>query len=649
MRRNFIYFLFLLIIFATPFEVFADFEPTAKELALQESYEKLELVVSYRLANEILKESPKSVLGLFYKGLIIRQEEGNSVKSLLYLKRARQEFRKKCARLDQTENCQKWGTPIQIAIIDLLSNTNRNEEAYKEIIQYQKLMDLRPDKIWILIKLRRFDEAYELSQELLLDPNYKTTALNKFCIIASERNRRAEARRACTYAADSSNSQVTHYNSGIALMAAFEPQEAERYLRDGLRESLDFYGLIPIFLVHIYASQGRFAEALSSAKFGAAMLKQANRMILEMQQGAYFLSVAHFLFAAGDIENAYQMAHHVFQEPDRKGNVSSQPGISQLIHYLFYYKIFSAYQNWYKDQIRFFPIDEYFKHRKRKAQIDHELFVLKRKIQSLIAKEGFLKKIIIPHATSLGLTETIPIWTKNLIEFTGPSVFKQAYLEALADETDLLLKARPYYNVLELYLAVHHQNHEQVVKLAKDILNKLSPSEKMLRLMVRTYLMQSLWETDQKNAYLRELYTLFSENAISFWILDLKIPVTSIRYTDESLKEVVNELKSHPRIALRKKYGLGVVLIQKSQNSASFDVCLENNKGSQLRCSQVRFNKDTTEKEKHSAAKMAHLAVDRMLAAQFNLEQMDINSLNSSPIKSDQLPGINRLLEIQKK
>ncbi len=637
--------LFLLLFFITlQVANAADLEIYVQELQAEKAYMDGKLVEAKKWIEEVFAKNPDSPVALFLMGMIIRESEGNSTRALYYYNQAMAFAEHQCGTRPTTTNCVKWHSWIWAEKIYTLTNIDRPQEAYDEILKYDQIYIPRLDaaKIWPLLKLRRHDEARNIAKFVLEYENNKDTRLtayNGLCCIEADLNHRIETNRVCTEASKQMSSMIIHNNTHIAKFSIFDLAGAEMIAREGASLPNDMYDSIWPMLIYQYTLEERFAEAISAAQEAANIQRNLDGIAHEMTRANHLEGIAQLMMGLGRYEEAYQFAHEVHQLPDRTGNTSVAPEFDQLTNLGFYYVILNAYDHYLNVLQTHATWKDKIKYQFKKFEIVFEKFTIARKLMHIMQNDKLLITLITPYPTYSGVDETMPLWMLSQLQSAvGTAILTSANQTSQKQETELLDKSTPYYQAMEAELAYFTHDDTKFLKLSSLAIANLPAQERIRRSLLKTMLAKVMERqghaTEAMSAYLE----LLRANPSFMLMLNIALPVNISKNLSGMDAQLQSWILADPRL---KKNNQSKITIEVSHQAALHRLCLLDNFNSEIYCKVF----DIQEKKYLTTPRLAvREFLDEALGAKVDLSQLDMTTLNGAPTKDNNKAAIQNLM-----
>ncbi len=405
-----------------------------------------EAFVSARsLARRALDEDRTSYRAHYLLGVVQHRAESNLPKSLHHLERARAGFdAEHGAVLGETDPARFLAYRILFELMDVHGEMDHHEEriAFSELITTRIGVEHRASAAWPLMKLGRFEEARQVVEEALASEDgwSRAVARTSRCAIESELRNREEAYEACKAAAEPVRSKgrgggaVELTNAGAAAEELLRFDEAERLYLEAARRnpetSVNPWGR----LVHLYLSQGRFAEALGGWRQMRAYRARRSQTHFDQQDWAESqMAGASVLLVGGKVAEAAAVLRRVVARPDRQGTSSASSDQNEAGGALMARTVFLEAARQLEEQAAIGPFFAGLGLRLEAAQLRLEGWREGRRASRILANPERLVTTLRPEVP--GSLE-LPGWLDaEVIGLVGPGVARAALDVAEAEET----------------------------------------------------------------------------------------------------------------------------------------------------------------------------------------------------------------------
>ncbi len=469
------------------------FGGTDLELGAFCAAQKMEYVTARTLANEVLNRDVDSIRGHYVMGVAQHLGEGNLPKALFHLGRAESVFIARYGErpaLDSTPWRVFHRTMSELIYVHGEMDHHELKIEYVDRLERRLEIDYEPLKAWPLLKLGRYEEAMAIAERAAnhKEPWYRAVGLTALCAISSEQRKRQEAYEACTAAAQrvtrsERDGAIELSNAGAAAEEMFRFDEAERYFLDSARRppegSVNPWGR----LVRLYLRQGRFAEAVSAwRKMRSYRASRPGSYLDQQDQSEADLIGASVLLIAGKPEEAERITARTVHRPDRQGTSSAATeqneggaAITDRVAKLTLARRMeedAAASEW----------REALSLRIDAMVLRLEAWVITRTAAEVLADRDRLITSLRPEVP--GSLE-MPVWLDaEVIEIVGPGVAEAALAEARAEETLDARFAEQIFLSLEAEAAFRRGDDADAIRIARQALDALPPSEALLRARV---------------------------------------------------------------------------------------------------------------------------------------------------------------------
>lgn len=582
-----------------------------------------EYVRARKLAEEILKQNPNSIPGLYALSSVFHYGESNLPKALHLIREARERCEGRYGKVPSERLGKYWYFRIVQEEVYLTGDMDLREDQLAVLKIRDKQFDNRPaDKIWPLIKLERWDEAMEAVDEALASDDFdqKFRGMNSHCALEFERRRRVASYEACLKMAQRFDySEVGWSNTAESAMMVFKHDEAEEFYLKATERPNDSYGTPWRSLAMIYLLEGRTSEALSALKSAQQQRQARQPHTWQQDQGTMDMAVTNLLLALGRSEEGVKMGRRVFERPDRAGSTSaSQLQLSIAGGLLFWTSLKMrvaemeeerASRPWY---IRLWPDRE-------REQLELEAWTVERRVVRLMAFQPEIIEMTRPYLTGITNVES---WEQGtLVYVLGPGV-AQAVVDQAREEEDHE-DAEGYFLGLEAEIALANGDEAQALEKVVAANKKLPRAEVMLRARLAAVggeAARRLGKDDLRDKLWNQALEDFPA---VFRLLDLAIPI-EVEHGDSDLEEQVAEaIARSPRFVVEE----GGLKVTVKHEGEVLRTCLYRAHNALHACAEtpVKVDEDATT---FDASKAFHAVI---MSPKLDLTQADIRSLDGSP------------------
>ncbi len=294
-----------------------------------------EFVSARTLADQALRDNPRSFRAHYLMGIAQHHGEGNLPKALFHLETAEKLFIEQYGERPPPDLIEaNVYHKILLQLVYVHGEMDHHEEKIRYVDALSERLgvnDAQPLKAWPLLKLKRFDEAREIAKQAAESEDFWNRAVGAtaLCAVESELRNRDAAYQACKQAAEpimrsDMDGAIELSNAGAAAEEMFAFDEAEKlFLQATGRHpegSVNPWGR----LVRLYLRQGRFAEAVTAWRNMREYRKHRPASYLDQQdQSEADLIGAQVLIIAGREKDAAAITRRTVDRPDRQGTSSA--------------------------------------------------------------------------------------------------------------------------------------------------------------------------------------------------------------------------------------------------------------------------------------------------------------------------------------
>jgi len=632
--------LLLLLLLVTP--AFAQYEGyltcTPKEQEAYSFLEKHKLVELREKARAIINEDPKSIPGHYMMGYSLHQSEGDLPRAHFHLEKAHKLYR---ARYGTQVKGAPWGWLEKT--LEQLERVSGEMDLYEEQLVYlDQIQDLcvaifgqrhpvyTAMYAWPLMKLGREQDARGklMSVSGYNDEPTRTTYWNSKGALEMETDHARASydafqslikeiqtngwNMACTYLR----------NGGEAAACVGRFDEAERlYL-----ESTNYFDPMSYSnpwwdLANLYLSQGRFVEALSALQKTHKWSYDSVAFLGQQSWAANQQLTCELLLQLGLTEHALRIAETFVNRPDRKGGDSVQRDQWEAANLLIYREALRARRASLVEEMTWAKGWRWWQLLWEQRKLSTDAFLAGQKAAAIAVSHGRLAKSL-RYSYAPGTVLIPNYYRPELVTVIGPGAVAAGLEELYESKLETINLEMPYFQSIEAEVEARSGNRAEALKLLEQCLQKLPPTEKLLRarcLARAAELEERSGHADKARAY----YTQVMETAPGVMrMLELPLPV-AIQGTEGNavFKQAARMLRSSPRFR-RDADGLIILFENKDPLKAS----LVTKDGSVLAEAEVKSSKDPDQMARDLVADIHW----KFFAPRIDMTQFDINSLDGS-------------------
>jgi tetratricopeptide (TPR) repeat protein len=517
--------------------------------------------------------------------------------------------------------------------------------------------DLLAERVWPLIRLRRFDEARGFAAQAMAnaDPGERSRGLNAYCAIEGEAGRRRAYFDACMQAyknADARRAQgeqvqvtVHAYNAAMAALAVGRPDEAEKLLLDGAR-GLEFTTANPWReLLRIYLDGGKLTEAVGALREMQRWRKRQPAYLRDQDRAETEVAFATMLLVAGESNAALKAVDRAMLQPDRRGVTSSNHEQALGAHALLRRALMrvrrermredAAAEGWlgtirgtamaWLEGFRESPDDE--------------------RIRSVLADEDRLTATL--RLGVRGGMEPMPVWlVGDLVDVLGPGVVSVGLDRAAKFDGSADPRVAAHLS-LRAEVALARGDEAVALKFAREALAKLGPGEVLLRGRVLSLAAKAALERGEEATGVSYLEETLRVDGGALRRRGMALPARVESTGGDLAADVAGAIERSPRF----ESGRGFV-VRVTTKPKGVSVCLLSVRGDRLKCVDVEREMRSVEddggdagskpppasakKPKRSepetdealAKRAARVFQHRVFAAEVTLSNLDMQSLD---------------------
>lgn len=608
---------------------------SAEERAALVSIDEGKYVRAREQAEAILAENPDSFIGTYVLAEAMYRGEANMARALFKLRKARELLLDRYGARPEDPHARRWHRKTFELEVWILNDMERFEESLSVIdahdALYEPPRDL--DRPWPLVKLRRFEEGYAITERYLeSDDDWdRSRAHNLMLNLAWEERDRDKLAYWVDKAIERTQGRscvilMNAAESALATLKADQVEELTNRARKALQK--DCPADPREHLVRLYLTQGEFQKAISTAKSvseeTASALEAASSGMRELGL------VADVLYLLGHADDAAERAERVVQAPDRLGMESSQREQRDLVDALRYQATMRQQQEAALERAATRPFwDSLEVYWENGRDTRYDAWAQRRRVIRLATHDDLAVRAVRPYFVMA------PWQASELIEVFGTGVVLKAV--AIARELDGRFEGdySGYYDALEGEARWRLGEHTRAAELGERALEHLPRNENLLRWRTHAWLADLAWQAGDKERATRHYHEMLDRFPTALRILRTQLPVQIEHAGSSRASELAALLANSPRLTV---VGASAPFTVDITGDETLTVCLRNAAGQRYAC--------TTEGENESGATAApteELDADQTLAAmadrfhsvvlapRVDLTQKDINSLEGSP------------------
>ncbi|MBK6849454.1 MAG: hypothetical protein IPG96_18655 [Proteobacteria bacterium] len=297
------------------------------------------LIQTREQAEALLRNDPRSFVGLYALSHVFREEEGNLPRALHHLQRAALVLTTRLQRAPADELLRRWDRRLLLEQETLLGEMDRRHEQLAVLEHYAQRYGPAADqrRVWPLMKLHRYEEATRLARAAASanDLDTRISGYNGLLSVEFERERPQQCFGTALEGLRRTGDQscILHLNAAEAAFAVFRFDEVERLANASLQAPLhDCPASAHTHLANLYLLQGDFVRAIAAVQEARAQtVPRRLRQQFEMNFTAW---LTRLFFALGRFEPAFALAERVLEAPDRVGMLSYSAELMETIYTL---------------------------------------------------------------------------------------------------------------------------------------------------------------------------------------------------------------------------------------------------------------------------------------------------------------------------
>jgi tetratricopeptide (TPR) repeat protein len=462
---------------------------TAEEDEVYALFREEKLLSARTRAQALLDKNPRSAVGHFVLGSVLREAEGSLPRSLAHLREAK--------RLNRERAFSKDAGALKLQA-DILWSLQVTAGLMEKFDLQLEILDERDRQFvpvparhaWPLMKLRRFDDAREYARQGLAtgNPWQEMMALNALCAVEGEDHQRGGHFDACKRAFEKAKGRpggeiaVHAHNAALGALSMLRFEEAERFALAGTARIEQSASNPWRLLAEIYAGEGRADETVSALRemqrWNAAQPPQYR----EQKSAENDAVIAVVLLAAGDAATGLHFIHRALDRPDRRAMTSSNPeqslGGGAILRRALYR--LDAEQRAERASAR--GVTDRASALASALSIRAAEWPDEERAIAVLADDERLTLTLRPYQD--GGLEPCPPWVaSDLVGLLGPGVVGAALARARRADASFP-DATPYYDAIEAEIALARGEPRRALALAEGALDRLPRAEALLRARV---------------------------------------------------------------------------------------------------------------------------------------------------------------------
>jgi tetratricopeptide (TPR) repeat protein len=611
-----------------------ELDGSTDEKAALDSADQGKWVRAREQAEKILAANPRSFLGTWVMGLVYHDGEGNHARALYYVRKAHARLHKIAGNEPELADAITWDKKLYKEEADILLEMDHMEEMLTLLDKYDlmykpRLLGLR---VWGEMKLRRFDEARKLGDEMIAadDLNDRLDGYNNLAIIEFEDLRRDAAykRSLQGMAGTQDRSCILASNAVLAALLTFRFDEAEEYGRKALTAEIKdcpvsaYQRLAPLYLL-----EGQFQKSISATK----SLQQSGidkryrpQFAIENRE-----ETAGLLYALGKLEDAARIEGDIYDMPGRTGMSSGSLPRAHLTTSAFYWAILDARITEEHERSSVRPFFKDLARRAKIAALEMRRWEVEHAILKLATSEHELIFAMRPYS---GVVDPWMIGT--FAEALGEGVARKAIAMARALDADSP-GAAAYYDAYDGELDWRVGDYASAARLAASALEKLPRLDMLMRWRTMTWYADALRKLGRKSEADDRLREVLESFPTMLRVLGVQLPATVTSDGSAIARAAADRLQGSSRL---EKGDLAQITI--NDRGDSLEICL-GDAARQIACTKQKENS-------HDVTGTISAALDAFqdsgLSPRVEMTQSDISSLDGSPTRIDSDTALKEIL-----
>ncbi len=597
------------------------------------------------IGERILKRDAESYAGHYLLGVAMHYGEGDLARSAWHLEKAVARFEAKFGDTPGEDKPWRWH---EAALRELGFTYGEMDKPADELRAFEKrdhayLPKRNAQRVWPLMKLRRYDEAREAARLAVAtgDFNQKIIARSDLCAAECEAGSREKAFTACVDALDTFRTlpvggMVEYSNASEAALSVLKYAEAERFLGESTKRAVpDSWGNPYQHLATLYLTEGRIPEAIESLKSGQELRLRRPAWLDQHGQARLDGTLADLLLIVGQTDRAVQIAQRAVDRPDRQGTSSGtekQATAASALRLAVALRE-QARRDWEASVTA--PFMEAGWYRDRAAWRALAAWRERKRAAVLLSDEDFLVRSIRPYY--VGGIDLPTFDYVELVGAVGSGVALKAIARARQEET--MAGAGPFFDALTAEAEFQRGDWERAQAAAEQAFAKLPRAEALLRGRAAAIAGASALKLGQRQrAEERFAFALAADPGV-LRRLGLELPVAIETDGSELAEKAASIVRRSPRFASDPASGFHLAV----RGGAQPEACLLGPTRDRIACAQVALKASTSPGE--SARMLAAELHRAAFAIKVDLSQSDLTTLDGSPTAQRADHQVKQLLD----
>jgi tetratricopeptide (TPR) repeat protein len=631
--------LFVLCLYAAPLAAQTlDVLGTPEELEAVAAIENDEFVMARGLAEMILEKSPDSIPAHFVLASAHHYGEANLPKALFEIRHARDLLERKEGRSPSSEVGLHWYQMILTEEAYTCGDMDRRKEQLAAMERRDTVFGPRPgDRIWALIKLRRWAEAERAVEAAKAHdlPSQVFRGFNGACALWFERRMRVESFAACQALSQQyPSNEVAWSNTAESAMGVFSHTEAERMYLKATELRNNSYGSPWRSLGMIYLLEGRVTETLAALKRAQDQRMAREAYTLQQDQASMDTAVATLMIALGRGDDALRIGRRVYERPDRAGGTSATLLQGKITGTFLFYNALKLRIGQLREERAAAPFATRMFPSPTLKKLELEAWSVRRRAIKLLAGRPDLTEVLRPYLTGVVNTESWLIGSVG--EILGPGVAAEAVRRAARTESHPAAGA--YFDAYQAEIALIRGDEDQAIVHARAALEDLPPAEVILRSKTAAILGEAAHRNGDEKTRDEAWDGVLEDFPAAFRLLDISLPVRVTHSTDAVSDDLASALLRSPRF-----HDGDSGLTIRIQGGRPLRVCLYRRHDAHHGCAEVSRNEG--EDDDTFVARASSEFHDLVMSPKLDLSQADVRSLDGSPATGRAKKDVDKILD----
>lgn len=612
---------------------------SADEQAALQLVDQGKLIEAREAAQTLLEANPTSFIARFVMCEVFYRLEANLPRALFLIRQIRVDLEARFGDTPTDAEAQLWHKKLLRLESWILSDMDDREGQLVSLDYYNARY--RPprevNKMWPLLKLKRFDEAIAIGEKLIYSESLyeRRRAYNGLMAVEDERrNRKASyewGQKA--YANLSGQSCIINTNLALAARRAFEPENAERYDKEALKTDDDTCPTSPYAqLTMIYLMEGEFQKSLSALE----KLRKTPRLPNQRIQNEMTIKgrLAELLYALGQFDEAVLRTSEIMRNPDRAGTTSASEESIELANAVLHAAVLGGRLEQLRERAAVRGIGGALDVWSDIRALLIERWQVRRRAIRLGTLDALLIDIVSPY-----YTDVMPWYGGAMLDLFGDGVIRKMVERARARDVDYPDRARGFYEATLGELAWRAGDLGAATAHGQSALESLPVRYALLRWRVSAWLADAALRQGDQAAAQRLFHEVMRNQPTVLRHLGIALPAKVVHDTDAIATEAADRLQNSPRLA----GGPLDFTARVNRIGEGLQICLLGVGGLQYGCHLAKdgLEGDDAEEALVEALDAFH---DAAFSPKLELTQTDINSLDGRAVRQSAADAIKGLL-----